>query len=227
MTLTLPRPPVALLEQWEVPLFARSEEMEDFLRAHWIDGGGLFPSGPFAHLQAARIGVLWAGTQAPVPHSGGKITAGMAEIFEPRPGKRWIMDRQRAYMHHLFGFELPDFILTFDAQWWADEAVSIATKLSNATHELCHCGQALDEYDQPKILRTGPRKGEPVWCINAHDVEQFNLPVRWFGAKAAGVAELVRAAAAGAEMWGVVREAFGCEIGEAETFTCGTCGKAA
>lgn len=223
----LPRPPEALLEQWEVPVFARSEEMEEFLRANWIEEGGLFPAEPFQHLQPARIGVLWAGTQAPLANGGGRITAGMAEIFQPRPAKRWIMDRQRAYMHTLFGFELPDFVLTFDAQWWAAELVSIASKLSTATHELCHCGQAEDAYGQPKVARQGPCKGEPVWCIVPHDVEQFNLPVRWFGAEAAHAAELVEAAQAGAEMRGVLQKHFGCDVGEPAPYTCGTCGRKA
>lgn len=222
----LPRPPEALLEQWDVPLFARSEEMEDFLRTCWIDGE-VFPPEPFAHLQQARIGVLWAGTQAPVPHSGGRVTAGMAMIYEPRPAKRWIMDLQLWGMHQLFGYELPDFVLIFDAQWWAAELVSIASKLSTATHELCHCGQAEDEHGSPKVVKTGPRRGQPVWCIRPHDIEQFNLPVRWFGAEAAHAAELVAAVAAGAEMRETLREVFGCDIGEPEPWTCGTCGRRA
>jgi hypothetical protein len=221
----LPEPPEALLERWEIPLFRRSEEMEEFVRTHWIEGA-TFPNEPFQHLEAARVGVLWAGTQA---KKGGsyppRMTAGMAEIFEPRPAKRWVMDRQSAYMHQLFGFELPDFVLTFDAQWWAAETVSVATKLGVVTHELCHCGVARDEDGEPKLARVGPRKGEPIWSIVPHDVEQFDLPVEWFGAEAAGITSMIKAAARGATMRDVVQRVFGGSIGDIEPFPCATCGR--
>jgi hypothetical protein len=212
----LPMPPAALLEEWEVPLFERSVPMEEWIRAHWIDGG-TFPAEPFAHLQHAHVGVLWSNVRAPVPGSGGeRIVAGMAEIFEPRPAKRWIMERQVWAMHQLFGFELPDFVLTFDARCWAAETITVATKLALVTHELSHCGQDVDSYGQPKFVRQGARKGEPAYCIKPHDVEQFNLVVAWFGAEAAGVSEMVEAAAAAPLM-----------RGEVQAFRCGTCGKAA
>lgn len=223
----LPSPPDALLERWEIPVFARSEEMEAFLRLHFLEGA-TFPSATFGHLEGARIGVLWANQHARKAGSyPPRVTAGMAEIFEPRPAKRWIMDRQIAYMHHLFGFELPDFVLTFDAQWWTADLVSVATKLAVLTHELCHCGVARDEDGEPKVIRVGPRKGEPIWSIVPHDVEQFDLVVDWFGAEAAGVTSMVRAAQRGPSMREVVRRAFGKEIGEVEPFTCGTCGRRA
>lgn len=220
----LPHPPDALLERWDIPLFERSEEMEALIRTCWIEGH-VFPSEPFDHLEPARIGVLWANTVA--RKGPNKITAGLAEIYEPRPAKKWIMDRQTAYMHHLFGWELPDFVLTFDAQFWANEFVSVATKLGLVTHELCHCGQAVDREGNPRVVRQGDRKGEPMWSIVPHDVEQFDLVVQWFGAEAAGVTSMLEAASAGATMRGVLEEHFGAPVGEAEHFTCATCGRKA
>ena len=224
MRTELPQPPDMFLEKWEIPVFARSEPMEEFIRTCWVDGA-VFPNEPFGHLQDASIGVLWANTVA--KKGPNKIVAGLAEIFEPRPAKRWIMDRQTAYMHHLFGFELPDFILTFDAQYWSADLVSIATKLALVTHELCHLGQAEDQYGNPRVVRQGEKKGQPVWSIVPHDVEQFDLVVSWFGARAAGVDSMVEAAAAGPTMREVALEHFGTQIGEPAYFPCGTCGRKA
>jgi hypothetical protein len=211
----LPTPPHAVLDGWEPPLFVRSPEMEDFLRDHWIDGG-TFPAEPFLHLQDAKVGVLWANHRARTPNSDNRYTVGLAEIYEPKPAKKWIMLRQTWAMHVLFGMELPDFVVTFDAAWWAAETVTVATKLSAATHELLHCGQARDRYGEPKVARTGPRKGQPVWAIIPHDVERFNLEVEWFGADAAGVTDMVAAASREPLM-----------LGKVGAFSCGSCGKAA
>jgi len=219
-------PPPRALQDWGVPVFVRDEEMERFQAEHWIHSGGLFPNDKFAHLQVARIGVLWANVQAPIANSGGRLTAGMAEIFEPRPAKRWIMDRQSAYMHHLFGFDIPDFIITYDAQYFAAETVSLATKLAVITHELLHCGQAEDGFGAPKFAKSGDRRGEPIWCIKAHDVEQFDLPVEWFGPAAAGVESMVRAAMQPPAMQERLRE-YGVELGQMEGFRCGTCSRKA
>lgn len=225
--ITLPMPPDAMLGDWEMPLFQRAPEMEDFLRTHWIDGA-TFPNASFAHLQDASVGVGWTNVHAPTPGAAdGRRTVGLAEIFQPRPAKRWIMERQRWAMHQIFGLEIPDFVIWFDAGHWAADTVSIATKLGVATHELLHCGQALDEYGAPKYARSGQRKGQPVWSLVPHDVEQFNLVVEWFGAEAAGVIPMARALAAGATMRQLLREAFGAEIGEPEPFLCGTCARAA
>lgn len=200
-----------MLEDWEIPVFARDPEMERFIRTHWIDDGGVFPSDAFLHLQEASIGVLWANVTAPVAGSHGTRTvAGLAEVYEARPAKRWIMERQNAYMHLLFGPILPDFVLTFDAQYFAAETISLATKLAVITHELCHCQQALDRFGDPKF---NSRTGKPEWSIAPHDVEQFNLVVRWFGAEAAGVQEMVEAAKQAPLM-----------LGRVDAFSCGTCG---
>lgn len=211
----VPMPPAASLEQWEIPVFVRDQVMEEFLRRHWIDDGGVFAlQGHFSHLAEASIGVLWANVKAPVPGSHGTRTvAGMAEIYQARPAKRWIMERQNAYMHQLFGFELPNFVLTFDARYFAADTVTVATKLAVITHELCHLQQAKDRYGEPRF---NSRTGEPAWSIAPHDVEQFNLVVEWFGAEAAGASELVAAAQRAPLM-----------LGQVQAFSCGTCGKAA
>lgn len=226
--LALPRPPDAMLEGWDIPVFERSEEMEDFIRRLWIDGA-VFPAEAFQHLEPAKIGVLWANTVVTRRGTRGRqmVTAGLAEIFEPRPAKRWIMDRQTAYMHHLFGWELPDFVITLDAQYWAADLVCIATKLGLITHELCHCGQKEDRDGNPTYVQSGPRRGEPAWTIVPHDVEQFDLVVEWFGADAAGVRSIVDAAAEGAAMRDRVEEAFGESIGVPDSFPCATCGRRA
>jgi hypothetical protein len=222
--LELPVPPSEILDYQATPQFARSLDMEDFLREHWIHEGGVFAfTGAFEHLEAAKIGVLWASSRAPIGGSAGqRFTAALAMMYEPRPAKRWLVDLQYWGMQQLFGPELPDFVLIFDAHLWAAEIVSDATKLAIATHELCHCGFAIDEFGEPKVVRKGPRAGQPVFEIKPHDVEEFALPVRWFGAEACGVQEIIGAASREPVMKKVL-EQLGLDVRDVQSFGCATC----
>ncbi|HEX8708039.1 MAG TPA: putative metallopeptidase [Pyrinomonadaceae bacterium] len=49
---------------------------------------------------------------------------------------------------------------------------------STAKHELCHCAQAVDEYEQPRFRRVDNR---PIYAIKDHDFSGFLSNVRDFG----------------------------------------------
>ena len=72
--------------------------------------------------------------------------------------------------------EIPDFILTIDALWWA--AASPFEREALVHHELCHCEHATDKDGELKFTD----EGLPVWTIRAHDLEEFNATVRRYGA---------------------------------------------
>lgn len=74
------------------------------------------------------------------------------------------------------GGEVPDFILTIDSPWW--ELATPEQQEALVHHELCHCEHARDRDGELKF----DDEGLPVWAIKAHDLEEFNLTVRRYGA---------------------------------------------
>ena len=72
--------------------------------------------------------------------------------------------------------EVPDFIMTIDALWWA-EATPIERE-ALVHHELSHCEHATDKEGELKFTD----EGLPVWGIRGHDLEEFNATVRRYGA---------------------------------------------
>lgn len=91
----------------------------------------------------------------------------------------------------LCGGDLPDFVLTLDAEWWADAEPFAREAL--VYHELCHCEHANDKDGEPKFTD----EGMPVWGIRGHDLEEFHAVVRRYGAWAPDVQTFANALAAG------------------------------
>lgn len=198
-----PRPPKDLDDL--LPEFRRAEELEAWTRETFIDRGASLENPEHAHLQAARIGMLW--TTAPCSHQQRTII-GSAEIPQPR-GRLWTKARQEYQLTQWFG-ALPDFVITVFAGFarFAEDASFCAL----IEHELYHAGQAKDEYGAPRFRKSD---GRPIWALRSHDVEEFVGVVRRYGARASGRAteDLVAAANRGPE------------VGEAEIAgACGTCG---
>lgn len=81
----------------------------------------------------------------------------------------------------------PDFILIFDAQWWAQATLEQRTALVD--HELRHCGVAKDKYGTTKFTDDG----RPIFAIIPHDLEEFNGTVEKFGAWSPDILEFMRA----------------------------------
>jgi hypothetical protein len=177
-------PPHAMLETLTGGEFLPAPDVAEWLMATFIREGGPLHNPEHAHLALARIGVLW--TTVPAVRQMRRIV-GQAEIPQAR-GNPWAKARQEYQIEQWFGGEIPDFLLTFDARWWAE--IDDASCCALAEHELYHCAQA-----QGKAGPRFRRDGTPVWAIRGHDAEEFVGVVRRYGAGAAagGVRELVEA----------------------------------
>jgi hypothetical protein len=171
-----PRPPEQLLgvEGALAPAFAPAPDLLDWMLATFVEEGAPLWNEEHMHLAAARIGVLWT-SAANSRH--GKMIAGQAE-FRPPGGSmgKWARARAQAQLHGWFGGEV-DFLLTFYAQYAAD--CSDIAFCALCEHELYHCGQAKDEFGQPKFVEG---TGLPVFCMRGHDVEEFVGVVKRYGA---------------------------------------------
>lgn len=156
-----------------------------------------------AHLADASIGWLWTTAEQKIK---GKPSAGACELVAPMQA-RWPSARTHWLFQHWFG-RTPDFIITIDAGF-ANEADDW-TFCALIEHELCHAGQAVDPFGEPRF----DREGAPIFTIVGHDVEQFHDVVERYGAAAAGVEHMARLANAGPI------------FGQANiTAACGTCGR--
>lgn len=188
--MTRPRPPEPLLDPAGAARpFVAAPELEAWLRATFIDEGGFLENPEHAHLQSARIGVLWAG----IPNKArGAVVVGQAEIPTPS-GTPWSVGRRDQQLAEWFGL-VPHFVVIFDAAYWAE--IDDATACALAEHELLHCAQAADAFGSPRF---SPLTGEPIWTIRPHDVQEFVGVVARYGAGAAAgrTAALVEAANAG------------------------------
>jgi len=200
-----PQPPEVMLDDLRTPaLFRPAYDVLDWIVDTFVaDDGPLF-NPDHAHLAWARIGVVW--TNVPNRRQMREVAA-TAEMPNAQ-GSVWVKARAEFQLSQWFG-EVPQFLLTFDALH-AIVAPDLAW-CARVEHELYHCAQLMDEYDQPKFTRDG----EPKFGIRGHDAEEFVGVVARYGvgAAAGGVAELVRAAQRRPS------------IGEAQAqLACGTCG---
>ena len=179
-----PYPPEGLCDAIRLPeAFLPAPDVVEWMRSSFIEMGAPLENPEHAHLRFADIGVLWTN----VPNARQmRLVAGTAEIPQPR-GAKWAKARAEIQLKGWFG-RMPDFLITLDAPHAS--ALDDASFCALVEHELYHCGQALDEYGGPKFTRDGA----PVLAMRGHDVEEFVGVVERYGARAAGVEDLVRVA---------------------------------
>lgn len=179
-----PQPPSELFTTKLCHSFLPHIEFVDWMREMFIDDDAELCNPEHSHLQFAEYGVLFTNMDN---ISKSRRIIGMSEMFTAR-GNKWVKGRQEQQIYEWFGF-LPDFILTFDANFWV--GAGDAERFALVEHELYHCGQAMDEFGAPRFNQT---TGKPVFCMKGHDVEEFVGVVRRYGAEAAGVKDLIDAA---------------------------------
>lgn len=137
-----------------------------------IDDGAQLCNEDFSHLRNASIGWLW--TNEPNSRHGRSILA-TCEMGSSIMGSKW--QRARAEHQLLEWFDdMPDFILTFFAP--AVAMMEDREFMALVEHELCHAGQAKDEFGNPKFSRS---TGKPIYSMRGHDVEEFVSVVRRYG----------------------------------------------
>jgi hypothetical protein len=178
-----PCPPASILEPAAEPLFIPAPELISWARETFIDDNAALVNEDHRHLAFASIGALW--TNVPNGRAGRRII-GQAEMGLPPAGK-WLRGRLEMQMLGWFG-GIPDFVLTFDAEYSAEcSDVAFAALVE---HELLHCGQAKDEFGAPRFNK---RSGAPVFAMKSHDFEGFVSIAARYGIVEAGVQELVDA----------------------------------
>lgn len=159
----------------------------------WIEQSFLHDESPLyneehSHLASANLGALWtnaANTTKQVE------VIGQAEV--PRaPGTmgKWGRARWKFQMYQWFGpdYDKLDFLVTLSAPYCFE--CSDLEWCALIEHELYHCAQAVDEFEQPKFRKDG----SPVFAIRGHDVEEFVGVVKRYGAVGRNVQAIADAA---------------------------------
>lgn len=137
-----------------------------------------------AHLAEHEVSFLWL-LRNTEQVQGGRRVIGM--VHEPQVQGR-LRDLFTQMLVQTYGF-MPDFVITLDADFWAD-----ATPLQREAlvhHELSHVKQANDKFGDPRVNK---QTGEPVFELVAHDLEEFNATVKRYGAWKGDVAAFLDAA---------------------------------
>jgi hypothetical protein len=185
------------------PTFLPAPQLLEWMISTFVVEGAPIENPDHSHLIAASIGVLW--TNVGNARNGRQIV-GQAE-FKPPGGTmgKWARARAQAQILGWFG-SMPDFLLTFDAEYAAN--CSDIEFCALVEHEMYHCGQAKDEFGAPRFTQDGM----PVFCLRPHDVEEFNGVVRRYGADAAHIRTMIEAALAAPEV-----------SSESIRVSCGTC----
>ncbi len=175
----------------EGEMFVPAPGLVSWARETFINEGATLENPEHVHLREAVIGALWTN----VPNAkNGRIVLAQAEKGDPMAMGKWAKARARLQVTEWFG-EIPDFILTFDAGY--ADSCSDAEMCALVEHELMHCGQAVDEFGQPKFSQS---TGLPVWTMKGHDIEEFTSIVRRYGADAAHARAFIDAAKNGPEI---------------------------
>jgi hypothetical protein len=165
--------------------FVPAPDLSEWLMDTFIAEAAELENEDHVHLRHANIGALW--TNAANARQG-RAVIGQAEPGAPRAMGRWAKGRAEQQVMEWFG-RIPDFILTFSAQYAAEASDDEFCAL--VEHELYHCGQERDAFGAPKFRQS---TGLPAFTMRGHDVEEFIGVVRRYGADASGVRDLVEAA---------------------------------
>lgn len=177
-------PPDGLTDDVEED-FVASPAFSMWIANTFIDEGAPLVNGDHEHLRDARIGVLWTNA---INRQKQRTVLATAEIPQAMAGG-WKRARFELQIRRWFP-EPIDFLLTFSAT--ECRRLSDRAFCALVEHELYHCAQVLDQYDNPKFHRD---TGLPMYCLRGHDVEEFVGVVHRYGAVNADVRALVAAAA--------------------------------
>lgn len=187
-----PRPPKHLWEPEALGTFEPAPQVVEWIHATFLNEKSPLYDVSHAHLLEANIGVLWTDV---VNESKMVQVLGTACMPRPPMGGKWSRAKWELQQRQFFGLNAHalDFEITLYAPYSAQ--CSDVGFCSVIKHEISHCAQALDEYEQPRY--TG-KEQRPVFCLKDHDFAGFLGNVRDFGAGAErNVPELIKLVEAG------------------------------
>lgn len=185
---TRPAPPPELLEgDAPVAFIPDLSGLGAWALATFVADDGPLSNPRHQHLLDAEIGWLWTNGEAA---NRNRMIAGECRLVPPAT-RKWSSQMAHYQLEQWFG-DVPDFLITISAPVAA--ACDDWSFCALIEHELCHAAQDTDAFGEPRT----DRDGRPIFCLVAHDVEQFTDVVARYGAGAADVADMVRAANNGA-----------------------------
>ncbi len=188
-----PLPPPHLQEIESLGAFEPAPDVVEWIHATFLDEKSPLFDESHLHLLSANIGVLWTNA---VNVTKQVAVVGTAELPKPHPALgKWGKARHEWQMRQWFGGLAVnlDFLITLYAPYMMSAGDMEFCAI--AKHELCHCAQALDRFQQPKFRKSD---GRPVFAIRDHDFAGFLANVRDFGPGAErNVPELIEVVKAG------------------------------
>lgn len=123
------------------------------------------------HLAENELRLLWLMRTSEHIQAGRRV---LAMVHDPQVQGR-LKDLFEQMLVERYGF-YPDYIVTVDAAWWAE--ATPPQRMALCHHELMHVRQAVDRNGEPRF---NTQTGEPIYCLVAHDIEEFNKTVERYG----------------------------------------------
>lgn len=171
--------------------FAPARDLQQFILSAFVMEGAPFYRSEYEHLQEAKLAVLWTNVEKA---KNGVMWAASAELVTVG-GDKWTKGRSLQQLEEWFGGwwgpgesvfgPLPDFVLTFYAP--ATSGMNDTGFCATIAHELRHCAQKTDRFDEPMFDK---ETGRPQYAILDHDVSTFLSVAEDFGSVERNVREL-------------------------------------
>lgn len=121
-----------------------------------------------------------------------KVKAGRVEMGSMAiPGWQGSGAQLGMWLLAQFHEAIPDFIMVLDQEWWSEASAHAREAL--VFHELMHADQAKDKEGEERF----DDEGMPVWCIRAHDIEEFHEVARRYPRAFPDTQDFILAATAG------------------------------
>jgi hypothetical protein len=156
-----PTPPRSLPER----AFEPSPTAATWIRETFILPGAPLHNPDHAHLEHAKLGVVWTGV---LNNRHQRTILATCETTKQNTSGAWKKARAEQQLEDWFG-ELPDFLITLYAP--ALTAFDDRSFCAVIEHECYHAAQAKDEFGAPKFSR---ETGKPLFALRGHDIEEFH-----------------------------------------------------
>lgn len=145
--------------------FEASATAATWIRETFIEPGAPLYNPDHAHLEFAKIGVVWTGV---LNNRHQRTILATCETTKQNTSGAWKKARAEQQLEDWFG-EIPDFLITLYAP--ALTRFDDRSFCAVIEHECYHAAQAKDEFGQPRFNR---ETGKPMFALRGHDVEEFH-----------------------------------------------------